>query len=70
MLKRDRSRSPARFNRLVVQGCELVDLQKARVMALADQPDRGDAVILICELPYPVRSLKHRPGVLIKQLMR
>jgi len=57
------SRSPARFNRLIVQGRERIDLQEAQVVALAD------ARIAAAPIPYHVRVLNHRRGVLIDQFI-
>jgi hypothetical protein len=60
----------ARLNAKIVKGRNLVDLQRAQVMACADQPISPEAVILLRELQRSVRLLNDHRRILMSALKR
>jgi len=70
MLELAAYRQLATMNRHIVESRDRVDQQKRRVLALADLPDCGDAVLLLRELQCALRQLTYRRNILVRQLIR
>lgn len=70
MLELTAYRQLATMNRQIVESRDRVDHQKRRVLALADLPDCGAAVVLLRELQGDLRQLTYRRNRLVRQLIR